>query len=57
MISGHRYGMISMKVILSTILRQFKFTTDLQMKDIDLKFEMLIRLNSKHSVGIERRIW
>lgn len=55
--SGHRYGMISMKVMLSAILRRYKFNTGLKMNDIDLQFEMVLRLANKHMVQIERRTW
>lgn len=49
--------MISMKVALSAMLRRYKFSTSLKMSDIDLRFEMILRLANKHMLQIERRAW
>ncbi|XP_055308673.1 cytochrome P450 4c3-like [Sitodiplosis mosellana] len=54
---GYRYAMISMKVMLSALLRRYKFTTNLKLSDIDLRFEMVLKLAQKHMVQIERRRW
>lgn len=54
---GYQYGMISMKVALSAILRHYKFTTALNLSDLELKFELTLKITNKHMVGMERRIW
>ncbi|XP_031632678.1 uncharacterized protein LOC116346652 [Contarinia nasturtii] len=54
---GYQYGMFSMKIMLSAILRHYKFSTDLKMSELKTKFEILLKLENKHMVKIERRNW
>lgn len=54
---GYQYGMISMKVVLSAILRRYKFRTDLKLSDLELKFELTLKISNRHMVGMERRVW
>lgn len=49
--------MISMKVILAGILRKYRFTTALKLSDLEMKFELTLKLSNKHMVGMERRVW
>lgn len=56
-LSGYQYAMFTMKVMLSTILRNYKFNTKLAMRDLRPKFEVTLRLTNKHMVGVERRVW
>lgn len=49
--------MISMKVIMAGILRKYKFTTDLKLTDLVMKFELTLKLANKHLVNMERREW
>lgn len=49
--------MISMKVIMAGIMRKYKFTTNLKLTDLEMKFELTLKLANKHMVGMERRIW
>lgn len=49
--------MISMKVILAGILRKYRFTTNLKLSDLEMRFELTLKLSNKHMVGMERRIW
>lgn len=49
--------MISMKTVLSGILRKYKFTTNLKLEDLEMKFELTLKLANKHMVGMERRVW
>lgn len=46
-----------MKVMLSAILRHYKFNTDLVMSDLQLIFGITLKLRNKHMVGVERRRW
>lgn len=55
--AGYQYGMISMKVVLSAILRRYKFRTDLKLSDLELKFELTLKISNRHMVGMERRVW
>ena len=55
--AGYQYGMISMKVALSSMLRRYKFTTDLKLSDLELKFELTLKISNRHMVGMERRVW
>jgi len=54
---GFQYAMISMKVIMSGLLRRYRYTTDLKMSDLVLRFELTLKLDNKHLVKIERREW
>lgn len=49
--------MISMKVILSGLLRRYKYTTQLNMHELVMRFELTLKLDNKHMVAIERRKW
>lgn len=52
---GFQYAMISMKVVLSGLVRRYRFTTNLKMSDLVMRCEMTLKLNNKHMVQIERR--
>lgn len=47
--------MISMKVILAGILRKYRFTTDLKLSELVLRFELTLKLSDRHLVQMERR--
>lgn len=49
--------MFALKVMLSAILRHYKFTTDLSMADLTFKYEIVLKLVNRHMVGVERRHW
>lgn len=49
--------MISMKVVLAGILRKYKFDTDLKLNELEMKFELTLKLANKHMVRMERRKW
>lgn len=55
--SGYKYAMLSLKVMLSAVIRHYKFSSDLKMSDIDLKFGITTQIRNKHMVKIERRCW
>ncbi|XP_017300262.2 cytochrome P450 4C1-like [Diaphorina citri] len=40
---GSKYAMLSMKVLISTLLRKFEVQTDVKMEDIKLKVDLLMR--------------
>lgn len=52
---GMRYAYISMKIMLATLMRQFKFSTDLKMEDIKMRFEITIKFVCGNMVKVERR--
>lgn len=54
---GYIYAMMSMKVVLSGILRKYKFHTNLKLNELEMKFELTLKLSNKHMVGMERRVW
>lgn len=54
---GLQYAMISMKVILSGLLRRFKYTTNLKLNELVMRFELTLKLDNKHMVAITRREW
>jgi cytochrome P450 family 4 len=54
---GYKYAYMSMKVTLSYLLREFKFTTDLKVEDLIYDLCVTLKLTNKHMVRAERRVW
>lgn len=54
---GHQYAMFSMKVMLATLLRKYKFSTELKWTDLELKIEITLRLVNKYMVEVNPRSW
>lgn len=52
---GIKYAWLSMKIFLSAILRQYKFSTHLRLEEIIPKFEVVLKLENRHMVTVERR--
>ncbi|KAL1375923.1 hypothetical protein pipiens_004556 [Culex pipiens pipiens] len=52
---GHRYAMMTLKIMLVHLLRNFKLITSLTMEDVKFKFAMLLTLMPEHSIRFERR--
>lgn len=48
--------MLSMKAQLSTVLRHFKITTDMQMEDIELSYDFVIRNDPGYRIKLEYRV-
>jgi cytochrome P450 family 4 len=54
---GYRYAYMSMKTVLAYVLRNYRFTTDMKMDEMEWDFCVTSRLVNKHMVKAERRIW
>lgn len=52
---GHKFAMISLKVMLCKLLLKYKFTTSMRMSDIAFKFEFLLKLNNNYMLKVEKR--
>ncbi|XP_062557039.1 uncharacterized protein LOC134221888 [Armigeres subalbatus] len=52
---GWRYAMISMKLMLIYLLREYRLRTDLKLSDLKFKFDMMLVLTFKHWLQIEKR--
>ncbi|XP_053671549.1 uncharacterized protein LOC128721779 [Anopheles nili] len=52
---GSRYAMMSMKVILSQILKNYRLTTDIPYEKLDFKFKVSMHLSFEHMVKLEPR--
>lgn len=52
---GNRYAMMSMKTIVSAILRNFKISTDLEYEKIEFKFKVSMHLSGPHRTFVEPR--
>ncbi|XP_052866369.1 cytochrome P450 4C1-like [Anopheles cruzii] len=52
---GSRYAMMSLKVMLSQILRNFRVTTDIPYEKLEFKFKVSMHLAFEHSVKLEPR--
>lgn len=54
---GYQYAMFSLKVMLSAILRNFVLSSDLKMSNLELNHGIVLQLQNKHLVTVERRKW
>lgn len=52
---GMRYAYISMKIMLATLMRHYRFSTDLKLSDIKLRFEITMKFVCGDMVKVERR--
>ncbi|XP_055540775.1 cytochrome P450 4c21-like isoform X1 [Wyeomyia smithii] len=52
---GARYAMISVKVMLIYILRNFRLHTEIKHEDIKYKFGMTLKMSTQHSIQLEKR--
>ncbi|CRL05090.1 CLUMA_CG018234, isoform A [Clunio marinus] len=52
---GHRYAMISMKIILLKLLKTYKFSTELNFDDLRFKAVLTLKLIGEHAVSIVNR--
>ncbi|EAA45528.4 AGAP002207-PA [Anopheles gambiae str. PEST] len=53
---GGRYAMLSMKVMLSSILRRLRLRSDLQMNALQFRFGLTLKLDSEYFVQVEKRM-
>jgi cytochrome P450 len=54
---GYKYAYMSMKVVMATMLRRYKFSTDLKMEDLEWDVSITLKLIKKHMVTAEKRAW
>ncbi|XP_058448667.1 uncharacterized protein LOC131428638 [Malaya genurostris] len=52
---GLRYAYISMKIMMVTMVKKFRFKTKLREEELRFKFDAILRLESEHLVQLERR--
>lgn len=52
---GHKYALLSMKMMLCYFLLAYKITTRLQMSDIVFKSEFLLKLDNEYVFKLEKR--
>ncbi|XP_055611140.1 cytochrome P450 4c21-like isoform X1 [Uranotaenia lowii] len=52
---GSRYAMMSMKTLLTEVLRNYKLTTDIKYDEIQFKFKVSLHLAHPHRVFLEPR--
>lgn len=53
---GMRYSYIAMKCVLATLISNFRFTTNLKMHDIQMRYEITLKNVSGNMVRVEKRI-
>lgn len=46
-----------MKIMLSALLRRYKFTTDLKLEDLVAKWDVTLKIVNRHMVKVERRVY
>lgn len=54
-LSGARYAMISMKIMMVHLVKHFRFTTTMREDDINFRFDALLRIIGGHQLQIEKR--
>lgn len=54
-ITGNKYAMMLMKVLVSTFLRNFSIHTELKLCDVKLKMDLLMRSSRGYPVTIQPR--
>lgn len=52
---GMKYALISMKVMLCYLLRNYKFSTSLKYSELIFKLSLDLKIVNKHMVSIEKR--
>ncbi|XP_035894960.1 cytochrome P450 4C1-like [Anopheles stephensi] len=52
---GMKYGWISMKILLCHVVRQYRIATDIKLNEIKLSLSLVMKLNKKHLIRLERR--
>lgn len=52
---GMRYSYIGMKVILATLLHNFRFTTNLKMSDVRMRYEITLKNVRGNMIRVQRR--
>lgn len=53
--TGRKYAMLKLKVLLSTILRNFKIHSDLKEKDFKLQADIILKRAEGFQVRVESR--
>lgn len=56
LIAGIKYAFVSMKIVLASLLRKYKFNTTIRMEDINLVFEVTMRMTGGAMVSVEKRL-
>lgn len=54
-IQGMRYGNISLRVLAAWLVRNFRFSTDLRLDELNFRMDITLKLLNGHIVRIERR--
>jgi cytochrome P450 len=54
-LTGYRYAMIALKIILVHLLRRYKFNTSMTYKDLRFRTDINLKLCTKHLVSIDLR--
>lgn len=54
-ISGRKYAMLKLKVLLSTILRNYRIHSDLKEEDFKLQADIILKREEGFQVRLERR--
>lgn len=56
-ISGIKYAWLSMKIMISALLRRYKFTTDLKLEELVPKWDVTMKIVNRHMVKVEPRVY
>lgn len=54
-ILGIKYAWIAMKIMLASMLRRYRFTTELKFEEISTKWDITLKLVGGHMIKLEKR--
>jgi cytochrome P450 len=54
---GYKYAYMAMKVVMANMLRQYKFSTELKLNELEWDVSITLKLINKHMVTAEKRDW
>lgn len=55
MIAGYKFGLLSMKTVISHVIRKYKFTTTLKMEDLKYKLGLVVMPVQGYPLKIQKR--
>ncbi|KAJ6635214.1 Cytochrome P450 4c3, partial [Pseudolycoriella hygida] len=53
---GMKYAWISLKIVLTKLLLNFKFSSQLKMEEISFRWDMTLKVENRHWVTVEKRV-
>lgn len=52
---GYKYAMMSVKIAIITVLKEFKVKTSLKLENLKFSLDFMVQLKNKHMISLENR--